>query len=174
MQIWSNQEIIYSYKTAKDQAAQIDILSDLTLKSPAEIESILRAAGLPVKARHKKSEAQAIPPGVPGRPPVVWTEDEEKRLARLLNARTPGAEVVELMGRTRHALEIQVHKMRARGMEVNIHFNEKTHAWTTEELKKIEGLLSEGAKPAEICTHFPGRTYSSVKKAIYRIRHKGA
>ena len=166
MQTWSNQEIIYSYKTAKDQDAQIAILSELTLKSPAEIVSILRAAGLPIKdKKHRKATRQ-----------YGWTEEEDAQLLRLLRDGLPGEKIVELTGRSRPALVSHVAKLQTKGYDVRIHFGTRCvrFDWPKEEVQKLKELMAQGLKYSEISQYFPDKNYDAILRKARKIKQKGA
>lgn len=105
----TNDEILNLYKFAKDPAAQITILAELTLKPVKEIISIIRAGGYEV------DETQiAIPTGrAEWR---SWTLEDDKRLIELYSKNLSFKQIGICLSRTKDSVRHRYAKLLKKGV----------------------------------------------------------
>lgn len=173
MPAWSNQQIAYSYRTAKFPNEQIGILAELNDVAPSEIISILLSEGCTVARKLRTKERKAERVHNPDKR-YGWTAEEKAQLLQLLKAGVPGAEIMELTKRTRQTLQRLVREFRKEGEDVSISFDHQGKTWSDEEVRKLKALVDDGLNNSEISLQFPHRSYYSIAAKINSLRAKGA
>lgn len=93
----SKEEICASFRQAKKQNKQIEILADLNTCSTAEILEILESGGCISGLPLRKQGKTAKPTAADERKPIEWTVELDKQLIAYCEAEKKPREIAELM-----------------------------------------------------------------------------
>ncbi|KAG0261056.1 hypothetical protein BG011_001414 [Mortierella polycephala] len=107
-----------------------------------------------------------------------WSDDDSERIRVLVNQGKKPREIrPHFPSRTIYSLYLKIHQIktepeRRKAEELN---GEKSMSkrWSTHDNKYLASLLEVGTSSAEIAKKFPGRTLSSIRSRLSRIRLSG-